>query len=140
MPFQSIESRVYQELRERLVDQTRRNRLLHFKHTARGTALRFVDEVPDLVLAHLQNEGRFRFRPLPDTDDEPADERTPEFRAAMSKARLTDAAFRVAIAALDPDDPSSAAKEEKVERDLRDRLRAQLGLPPRQTRRAVDLN
>jgi very-short-patch-repair endonuclease len=140
VPFQPIESRVYQELRERLVDQTRRNRLLHFKHTAKGTMLRFVDEVPDLVLAHLQNEGRFRFQPLPDPDDEPAEERKPEFRAALAKARVTDEAYRVAIAALDPEDPSSAAKEAKVERDLRDRLRAQFGLPTRPTRRTIDLS
>lgn len=139
-PPHSLESLVYQELRERLVDQTRRNRLLHFKHTAKGTMLRFVDEEPDLVLGHLQNDGRFRFKALPDPEDEPANERTLEFRAALSKARVTDEAYRIAIAALDQEDPSAAAKEEKIERDLRDRLRVKLALPPRSTRRSLDLN
>ncbi|MBL6081945.1 DUF4011 domain-containing protein [Belnapia sp. T18] len=123
-----------------MVDQTRRNRLLHFKHTAKGTMLRFVDEEPDLVLGHLQNEGKFRLKALPDPEDEPADERTAQFRAELSKARLTDEVYRVAIAALDPEDPSAIAKEEKIERDLRDHLRSKLGLPPRPTRRSLDLN
>lgn len=136
----SLESLIYQELRERLVDQTRRNRLLHFKHTAKGTMLRFVDEVPDLVLAHLQDDGRFRLKALPDPEEDLADERTPNFRAAMTRARLTDEAYRAAIAAIDQEDPSASAKEETIDRDLRDRLRAQLGLPIRPPRRSLDLN
>src|SRR5215218_1236221 len=100
-PELHLEQQEYQKLRERLVDRTRRNRLLHFKHTAKGTMLRIVDEVPDLVLASLQNEGKLRFRSLPDPDDEPADERTPEFRSALAAARVINEEYRTAIAALD---------------------------------------
>jgi hypothetical protein len=96
--------------------------------------------VPDLVLGQLQNEGRFRLKALPEPEDELADERTLEFRAALSKARVADETYRAAIAALDQEDPSSTAKEEKIERDLRDRLRAKLALPPHPTRRSLDLN
>ena len=133
-----MEQQIYQNLRERLVDCTRRNRLLHFKHTAKGTMLRIVDEVPDLVLAKLQNDGRLRFKPLPDPDDEPADEHTPRFRVALTAARVMDEAYRTAIAALDQEDPSATAKQERIERELRDRVRAELGFPPRPQRRSLD--
>jgi Protein of unknown function (DUF4011) len=137
-PELRLEQQVYQNLRERLVDRTKRNRLLHLKHTAKGTMLRIVDEVPDLVLASLQNEGKLRFRSLPDPDDEPADERTSEFRSALAAARVTDDEYRTAIAALDQEDPSAAAKEARIERELRDRVRAKLGLPPRPQKRSLD--
>ncbi len=100
--------------------------------------LRIVDEVPDLVLATLQNEGKLRFRPLPEPEDEPADERTSQFRSTLTAARVTDEEYRTAIAALDAEDPAAAAKEERIERALRDRVRAKLGLPPRPQRRSLD--
>ena len=134
-----LDNRIYADLRERLVDRTRRNRLLHFRHTAKAALVRIVDAAPDHVLAHLQNEGRFRFKPLPDPDDDPPDERAPTFGAALTAARVTDEAYRKALAELDSDDPSAAAKEARVERELHDRVRSRLGLPPRPQRRGIDL-
>ncbi len=136
---QSLDRRVFEDLRQRLVDRTRRNRLLHFKHSARAAIVRVVDELLDQVIGHLQGEGRFRFRPLPDPEEEAADERTEMFRAALTKARITDEVYRAALAGLDSDDPSASAKEARIERDLRDRVRARLGLPPRPQRKGIDL-
>lgn len=101
--------------------------------------MRIVDVAPDRVLAHLQNDGRLVFRPLPDPDGEPTDEGTPQFHAALAAARITDDVYRGALAGLDTDDPSAAAKELRIERELRDQVRAQLGLPPRPQRRSIDL-
>ncbi len=134
-----LEQDVYQDLRERLVDRTRRNRLLHFKHTTKTTMLRIIDEAPDIVLAKLQNDGKLRFKPLPDPDDEPADEQTPKFRAALKAARVTDDAYSAALAAIDPEDSAATAKEDRLERELRDRLRVELNLPARPQRRTLDL-
>ena len=96
--LQSLDRRVFDDLRQRLVDRTRRNRLLNFKHSARTSIVRVVDEALDQVFGHLQGEGRFRFRPLADPEEEPADERTDVFRAALarrgSRTRSTRAAGR----------------------------------------------
>lgn len=135
---QEIDARRYEELRERLVDRTRRNRLLHFRHPTRGAALRIVDEIPDLILERLQEGKAYRLRPLPDPEDEPADERTKEFKAALAKARASDEPYRTALSELDPDDPSAQAKEADLERELKDRVREELGLPPRPRRKGLD--
>lgn len=134
-----IDVRRFEDLRERLVDRTRRNRLLHFRHASRGSLLRIVDESLNRVLDHLRDQRAFRFRPLPDLDDDPADERTREFRAALAKAGATDENYRRAIAELDPEDPSVDAKEARLERELRDRVRDALGLPPRPHRKNLDI-
>ncbi len=136
-PDQQLTQSVYQDLRERLVDRTRRNRLLHFKHNTRTTMLRVVDEVPDLALTKLQN-GPLRFNPLPAPDDEPLDERSANFRSLLTAARVTDEQYRVAIAALDQDDPSAAAKEARIERGLRDRTRTKAGLPRLSQKHSLD--
>jgi very-short-patch-repair endonuclease len=135
----ALDHQIYQDLRERLVDRSRRNRLLNFKHTSKGAMLRIVNEVPDLVLAKLRNESKLRFKPLPDPDDdEPAEERTQQFRSALVGARATEEEYRRAIAALDPEDPSANAKEERLERALRNRVRTQLGLPTRVQSQGTD--
>lgn len=135
----TLEVAVYQDLRERLVDRSRRNRLLHFRHGARAPILRVIDEALDYVLGHLRDDGRFRFRTLPDPESEPHDERTPTFRTALAQARLLDDTYRTTLAALDSDDPSAPAKEARIERELRDRVRASVGLPPRIQRRGIDI-
>jgi len=135
----SYDRKVYQDLRERLIDRTRRNRLLHFRHGTRSAIIRIVDEVPDLILEHLRNDHKFRFRPLPDPDGELPDEQTPAFRAALAKARVLDEEYRTAVAALDEDDPSAHAKEIRIERELLDRVRIELRMRPRPTRKSIDL-
>jgi hypothetical protein len=135
----ALDHQIYQDLRERLVDRSRRNRLLNFRHTSKGAMLRIVNEVPDLVLAKLRNEAKLRFKPLPDPDgDEPAEERTQQFRSALVDARATDKEYRSALAALDPEDPSANAKEERLERALRDHVRTKLGLPARMQSQGPD--
>lgn len=55
--------------RLRLLDQTRRNRMLNYKETARDIAI--IDELPDQVFDHLvENKGSFYFDSAPDQDDE----------------------------------------------------------------------
>ena len=135
-----LEPRIYQDLRTRLVDRTRRNRLLHFAHGAKAGLIRVVDEAPEDVFSYLRGDGRVRFKPLPDPEREAPDEETPEFRAAVRAARVTDEAYRQAVTELDADDPAASAREARIERELADRVRAQLGLPPRLRRRAIELD
>ena len=134
-----IDLQTYEDLRKRLVDLTRRNRLLQFRHSSRAGIIRIVDENYDRVINQLRNGTRFRFKGLPDPEGDPADERSAEFQAALATARILDEEYKPAIAALDPDDPAAAAKEIQIERELRDRVRAQLDMPPRPHRRGLDL-
>ncbi len=135
-PQISFERRVFEDLRERLVDRTRKNRLLHFSHGTRSSIIRIVDDVPERIVHHLLEDGQFRFRPLPAPADEPPDERTSAFQATLAKARLADEAYRTGLAAFDPDDPSATAKEAAFERALRNQVRGTLGLPHDQRERA----
>ena len=131
------EKAVYQDLRERLIDRSRRNRLLSFRHSSRASLIRIVDEVPERVLAQLRDDVRFRFRALPALGIEPEDERTPEFQAEVQRGRLEET-FRTEMANIDSDDTSAAAAEARLERDLRDRIRTKLKLPRRPLQRDID--
>ncbi|MEX2517357.1 MAG: DUF4011 domain-containing protein [Gammaproteobacteria bacterium] len=52
------------EIREKLLDLTRRNPLLNYRHP-RGRSLRVIDEVPDQLFTRLLNGDAFVFEPLP---------------------------------------------------------------------------
>ncbi len=136
MPDIDIAARAYEELRERLVDRSRRNRLLHFPHGSRGAGIRIVDEQPEAVLKRLRDDKALRFKPLPEPDPNPRDEDTDAFRAALEAARATDEVFRRDHAAADADNAVAMAR---VERALRDRVRAAQGMAPRPERRSLDL-
>ncbi|RVT99477.1 DUF4011 domain-containing protein [Rhodovarius crocodyli] len=136
MPDIDIAARAYEELRERLVDRSRRNRLLHFPHGSRGAGIRIVDEQPEAVLKRLRDDKALRFKGLPEPEPNPRDEDNDEFRAALEAARATDEAYRRDHAAADADNAVAVAR---VERALRDRVRAARGMPPRPERRNLDL-
>ena len=58
-----------EQLRKRLLDLTRRNKLLSFRHGAKS-CLRVVDELPDELFSHLKDEKKLIFRPVPEPDQE----------------------------------------------------------------------
>lgn len=116
------------KLRAKLIDLSRRSPLIAFKHTSRSASqLRFVDERPDILFNRL-SDGSMGFEPLPGEEKTPADERTPEFGIAYERARLTDEEFLSATEKLDDTERDVRAWQD-AERDLRSRVRAQLGLP-----------
>ncbi|MBV8520623.1 MAG: DUF4011 domain-containing protein, partial [Acetobacteraceae bacterium] len=137
--FDDSELRIYQELRQRLVDRTRRNRLLHFDHDSRSPSLRFVDSAPDEVLGLLRDDRRLEFSALPELDDDLPDEKTPRFQAALLGARSTDQDYSNTLAKLDLQHPSDARKRHRIEQELRNRVRAELSLPPRPSQSSLDL-
>ena len=60
--------RALEQIRTKLLDKTRRNRLLNFKESARDIAV--IDEMPNQVHEHLVLDGAsFCFLPLPDLDE-----------------------------------------------------------------------
>ena len=74
--YSTIEDNLYlttvlEQARTRLLDTSRRNRLLNFKESARDVAI--IDEMPDQVFEHLVlNGGKFKFNPhvAPETSEE----------------------------------------------------------------------
>ena len=122
-------------LRHRLLDLSRRNPLISTKFSNRSISyVRVVDELPDQLLFTLRDGNVMAFAPLPSLDEDPKDEQTRRFQNRLSEALLTDPLYLDAIDEIDPDDDEALEQARDAERQLRDRLRDELGMPPRQTR------
>jgi hypothetical protein len=125
-------------LRKKLIDLSKKNPLINFRHSSRGSShLRLVDERPDLIYGHLV-EGSVGFEPLPGEEVTPPDEQTAQFRIAYERARLTDEEFLETTQKLGEDESEARALQE-AERRLRTKVREQLGLPPINYGKTLDL-
>lgn len=121
-----------ENLRPKLLDLSRRNPLISAKLSGRsGSLVRIVDELPDVLAFNLSSEGSMRFVPLPSLDDDPRDEQTREFRDALSEARRTDETYLEQQKRLDSDATDALDRDERIVRELKDRIRIQLEMPPR---------
>ena len=129
-----------ENLRPKLLDLTRRNPLISTKLGPRSNShLRAVDELPDVLFFKLNNGQEMNLIPLPSVEEDPRDELTDSFRAAIINGRLTDEAYIAAMEAVDRDADDYPEKAHSVERELKDRVRAQLGLAPRVTKSEINL-
>ena len=126
-------------LRPKLLDLSRRNPLVSAPFSDRSTSLvRVVDEVPTILFEKLMT-GSMRLVALPPLDDDPKDEMSEEFQDALAEGRLVDEAYLARLDGISGDDENSADKLNAAERELKDRIRGQLGLPQRQTKSALSL-
>ncbi len=127
-------------LRPRLLDLTRRNPLIATKLSPRSNSyIRVVDELPEVLFYNLGNAQEMRFVPLPSLDDDPKDEQTESFGQALANARLTDADYLKGTEAHDSDSESYLDENRKLERALKDKVRAELGLAARPEKHEVNL-
>ncbi len=131
---------LFDELRLRLLDLTKRNRMLNYP--VRGNSKRqvqFHDEIIEDVYSKLVGEDvSLRISALPEPSGAPAEEKTEEFVAALEHAKHSDLEYLVALEAIEAAGGSDEATLLKAEGALRDRTRIQLGLPPRQRRADVN--
>ena len=136
--MQGFLAQAISDLREKLIDISKRNPLISFKHSERSASyVRVVDERPDGLFVRLR-DGEMQFEPLPDPEAEPADEKTADFRMALEAARLTDSEYLATIEALG----ESERDDEKVgdaEQALRARVRKSLDLPPLATGKKLNI-
>ena len=119
------------QLRSRLLDLTARNPLVSFPHgrpSGGRVHVRAIDGHVDALFAHLAEGKQLVIRPLPPIADEPKDEGAPAFQAELKRARVVDETYAAELANL-PVDELASAKAASVERNLRDRVRASLGMP-----------
>ena len=137
---QLVRARI-ENLRPKLLDLTRRNPLISTRFSPRSNSyIRVVDELPDVLQFHLlAEEEAMRFIPLPRLEEDPADEQTLEFQDALTNARLTDEDYLAAVDKIDPDNEYALEQNQRLERELRDRVRKRLAMPPRQTKTEVSL-
>jgi very-short-patch-repair endonuclease len=98
-----------------------------------------VDELPDVLFFNLNNSQKMRFLPLPAIDDDPFDEQSATFIQAAANARLTDPDYGEALDKLDSSNEDYLDKSRKLERDLKDKVRLQLNLPPRPEKKDTNL-
>lgn len=133
-------AKIYAALRERLLDLSRRNPMLNFRHRATSKRhLQIVDTVLDDVYRRLISEDlSLELVPLPDPEDIPADERSEEFVSALAHAQVSDLEYLTKLKALENTGRDDEFALAEVERELRDRLREQLGLPRRPTRKTIN--
>ena len=118
------------ELRLRLLDLSNRNALLNFRHSEKAlTHVRIIDELPDFLYGSLIEGEKLTFLPLPEPDDEPHDEKSEEFQTHFREATLTDEIYLEEVAKL-IDNDDSFDDLAKIERDLKNRVREKLGMPP----------
>ncbi len=114
----------------RLLDLSNRNALLNFRHSERAlTHIRIIDELPDFLFGSLLDGNGLTFKSLPEPDDEPHDEKTEIFQTAFREAALTDEEYLEKIAELENQDDSFEALA-GIERNLKNKVRKNLGMPP----------
>lgn len=118
-----------QQYRAKLLDLSSRNPLVNFRHSERSRShIRVIDEIPEKLFERLETSRQMWFDPLPDPVLIPPDEETALFQGALRQATQTDEKYKKAIDELGP--ASSERKRQKADRELRSRVRAQLGLAP----------
>lgn len=138
--FAELVARKIEELRPRLLDLTSRNSLISMSFHARSTShVRVVDELPEALYYRLTSGDRMVFKPLPPFGEDSKDEQTPAFVEAYTIAYSRDETFREAMEKLNPESSGYVDDVRKLERELKDRLREQLGMPVRITRKDESL-
>lgn len=126
-------------MRPKLLDLTRRNPLLSTPFSERSHSnIRVVDEVPSFLFEKLLTD-RMRLVPLPPLEEDPKDELSQEFRTAFAKARYTDEEYLQKLEVLETDDDDNEQRLLSYDRELKDKVRAILGLPERQTKTQLSL-
>jgi hypothetical protein len=135
--------RKYDGLRDRLLDMSMRNRMLNYRHSHRSRRqLSIVDEVLEEAYRALAGEGAsLAITPLPEPDDNPPDERTDEFQAALEYAKVADTEYLAKLRSQEGAENADELLFAQAERELRDRLRGQRGLAPAPiVKRSLPLN
>src|SRR5262245_54712180 len=123
-------SREIERYRAKLLDLRNSNKLLDFKHSERSRAhVRAIDVQPDALYARLMEGNQLLFASLPEPDGEPAQEESDEFEMALEEARATDADYLKVLSEGDEKDADNE-RLQAAEGALRERVRAELGLPP----------
>lgn len=119
-----------EKYRAKLLDTSRRNSLISFNHSERSRQhIRVIDELPDFLYGEFLDGKKLTFLALPEEDQSPPDEKTPEFIRLLEQAKLTNEKYIEAIDSVDEDEEGALDKIKQIERELRNTIREELRLP-----------
>jgi very-short-patch-repair endonuclease len=126
-------SKLYEQLRLKLLDLSLKNRMLNYSLGARSKRhLQVVDEVLDEVYKKLvEEEASLRILPLDEPADIPSEEKSEDFIAALQQAKVSNIEYLTKLEVLESQGRDDDIALGKLDRELRDTVRAELGLPPR---------
>jgi hypothetical protein len=132
---------VYDHLRLKLLDITKRNRMLSYSLSPRSKKhLQIVDEVLEEIYKKLvEANASLRIAPLEERDDIPPEERSEDFVEALERAKVSDIEYLTKLQALENTGHDDEFEIIKLESQLRGRVRTQLGLPPRPRKSEINL-
>ena len=132
---QDLTKKSLESIREKLLDVSGRNPLISFRHSEKKRdQVRFIDEVLDILHEKL-NEGKsLNIISLPEPEGEPEDENDARFQLELNISKDTDEKFIEEMKKLPEDDDGLSKRALKILRDLKDRVREKLGMPPRLAR------
>ena len=120
---------IIRDLRMRLLNLRLNNPLLNFRFSDRSRShVRIIDALPEVLYEKLVSGQNLILKALPEPENEPEDEKTDDFLMALDSVRQNDEKYFAEMEDLDDEDETSA-KGQKIERDLRNRVRKELGLP-----------
>ena len=121
---------------DKLIDLSKRNKMINSNFQSRSkTHFRIIDEIPDLLYNKLLNNNNMEFIPLPPLDSEPTDENTPEFKKEVFIKENTDQEYIENIQTIEQKQEDNLNEaHEKILRRLKDKVRKELGMPPRSTK------
>lgn len=125
----SFIKKAIETFRTELLDLTKRNNLISYKHSARSVKqLRIVEECISNIYEKILSGEELRIDFLPPQDNTPKDERTEEFKRKHEKLKLTDEEYITKKANLGKE-PSERAFL-NLDNWLKDKTRVELGLGP----------
>ena len=126
-------SRLLSAFRDKLIDLTRRNRLINYRHSeSSNTHIRIINcGLNDLAEASISGR-QLEFVALPDPPAQTGDIESPEFQAAYEIAVLSDQEYLDQIRILNAEGSSDPDLLSQLEGSLKDRIRMQLGMSPSQ--------
>ncbi len=118
---------VVEKLRDKLLDRSKRNPLISFRHSERSRKqIRIVNLLIDQAFAALETLKSIAIQPLPSFES--PDEQMPEFIEALKRVKQEDKDYLNAVKALGEKPPTKSLL--KLERKLRDQLRSSLSMAP----------
>jgi very-short-patch-repair endonuclease len=119
---------------EKLLVSNNRSPLVRFKHSRRSrTQLRFVNVSMDGAFKALTGQRSIRLLSLPAPSTEPPDEQTEEFVLSYEIAQSQDEEFLDQVQQLDEQADNYEQLYTRLERELKDRVRDLLRMPPRRS-------
>ena len=123
-----------ERLRHTLLDLTGRNPLISTKFSKQLNAIvRIVNKTPNQILQCILNR-KMRIIALPNLEEELEDEKTEEFQGHLAEWRHTDQLYLEGLDKIDQSKDNALDLANQLERQLKDRLRAWLNMPQRQTK------